>query len=182
MTQTILHIDASARNAGSVTRDLSQRVVDAFPGATILRRDLAEVHLPQLDETWVGATFTPPDQRSADQQAALHLSDALVDELERADTLVIGTPIYNFSVPAALKLWIDQIARAGRTFEYTDQGPRGLLADKQVILAIASGGTAIGSEVDFATPYLTHVLGFLGLTDVTVVTQDSLAAFTARAA
>jgi len=182
MTQTILHIDASARNEGSVTRDLSRKVADAFPQAKILRRDLADAVIPQIDEAWVGATFTPPDQRSDDQKAALALSDILVDELERADKIIIGTPIYNFSVPAALKLWIDQVARAGRTFEYTEKGPRGLLSDKEVIIAVAAGGTAIGSDVDYATPYLRHFMGFLGLTNVTVVTQDSLAAFTDQAA
>ncbi|MEM9845232.1 MAG: NAD(P)H-dependent oxidoreductase [Pseudomonadota bacterium] len=182
MPHAILHIDASAREADSITRVLSQKVVEAFPQATILRRDLADAPLPQIDETWVGATFTPPEQRTEDHRAALRLSDTLVDELESADTIVIGTPIYNFSVPAALKLWIDQVARVGRTFEYTAEGPNGLLKGKKVVIAIAAGGTVIGSQIDFATPYLKHFMGFLGLTDVTVVTQDDVAGFIARAA
>lgn len=182
MPHTILHIDASARDTGSITRDLSKQLVGTFPTANILRRDLGDAPLPQIDETWVGATFTPPDQRSEDQKTALQLSDTLVDELENADTIVIGTPIYNFFVPASLKLWIDQVARVGRTFEYTAEGPKGLLKGKKVIVAIASGGTSIGSDADHATPYLKHVLRFLGITDVKIVTQDSLAEFTADAA
>lgn len=182
MTQTILHLDASARHEGSVTRDLSQKLTKAFANATVTRRDLAANPVPQIDEQWVGATFTPPDQRSAEQKSALALSDILVDELEQADKIIIGTPIYNFSIPSALKAWVDQVARAGRTFEYTAQGPRGLLSGKEVIIAVSAGGTAIGSDIDFATPYLTHVFNFLGLTNVTFVTKDEVEAFTANAA
>lgn len=182
MTQTVLHIDASARSKGSATRDMSRKIVDALTAERVIRRDLAAAPLPQVDETWVAATFTPKDQRSGLQNDALGLSDTLVDELERADTIVIGTPIYNFTAPAALKAWIDQVARVGRTFEYTAEGARGLLSDKSVIVAIASGGTTLGSDIDFATPYLRHIMGFLGLTDVSIVTQDDIETFVQRAA
>lgn len=164
----ILHIDASARINGSVSRDLSARIVARFEGAEVTRRDLNDT-LPHIDETWVGATFTPADVRSDAQKDALALSDSLVEEVEAADIIVIGLPIYNFSVPASLKAWIDQITRAGRTFQYTEEGPQPLLSGKRAILAIASGGVPIDSPVDFATPLLRTALGFNGISEVEVV-------------
>ena len=174
MTKTILHIDASARRTGSATRDLSHCVVQHLGAERIIRRDLASP-LPLLTEDWIAANFTPADQRDAVQRDQLALSDELVNELQRADTIVIGLPIYNFSVPAAFKAWIDLVARAGLTFSYTENGPKGLLEGKRAVLAIASGGTAVGSEIDFATDYAKHVLGFIGITDVDVVAADQLA-------
>lgn len=104
----------------------------------------------------------------------LALSDTLVGELKSADTIVIGTPVYNFAVPAALKAWIDLVARARETFQYTEDGPVGLLQGKKAYVIIASGGTKVGSEIDFAGNYLKHVLGFIGITDVTIVAADQL--------
>lgn len=173
MTKTILHIDASARREGSTTRDLSARIVNHLGADRIIRRDLA-TPLPLLTEAWVSANFTPADQRSAMQQDQLSLSDELVTELQQADTLVIGLPIYNFSVPAAFKAWIDLIARVGVTFSYSESGPKGLLDGKRAVLAVASGGTAVGSDVDFATTYAKHVLGFIGIHDVEIVAADQL--------
>ena len=164
MTKTILHIDASARRTGSATRDLSARIVQHLGANRIIRRDLA-TPLPLLTEDWITANFTPADQRDATQRDLLALSDELVKELQQADTVVIGLPIYTFSVPAAFKAWIDLVARAGLTFSYTENGPKGLLEGKRAILAIASGGTAVGSEIDFATGYARHVLGFIGIHD-----------------
>ncbi len=174
MTKTILHIDASARRTGSTTRDLSARIVQHLGAGRIIRRDLA-TPLPLLTEDWIAANFTPADQRDATQRDRLALSDELVKELQQADTVVIGLPIYNFSVPAAFKAWIDLVARAGLTFSYTEAGPKGLLEGKRAILAIASGGTAVGSEIDFATGYARHVLGFIGIHDVDVVAADRMA-------
>ncbi|EEX09795.1 fmn-dependent NADH-azoreductase 1 [Ruegeria lacuscaerulensis ITI-1157] len=174
MTKTILHIDASARRTGSTTRDLSARIVQHLGAGRIIRRDLA-TPLPLLTEDWITANFTPADQRDATQRDLLALSDELVKELQQADTVVIGLPIYNFSVPAAFKAWIDLVARAGLTFSYTESGPKGLLEGKRAILAIASGGTAVGSEIDFATGYARHVLGFIGIHDVDVVAADRMA-------
>ena len=134
-------------------------------------RDLA-AGLPFVTEAWVGANFTDEADRSEDQKAALSLSDILVNELFAADTLVIGVPIYNFGVPAALKAWIDMIARARKTFHYTANGPEGLLTGKQAFIVIVSGGTQMGSEIDFATGYLRHILGFIGITDVTFIAAD----------
>ncbi|WP_170452966.1 FMN-dependent NADH-azoreductase [Ruegeria arenilitoris] len=174
MTKTILHIDASARRTGSATRDLSARIVQHLGAGRIIRRDLA-TPLPLLTEDWITANFTPADQRDATQRDLLALSDELVKELQQADMVVIGLPIYNFSVPAAFKAWIDLVARAGLTFSYTENGPKGLLEGKRAILAIASGGTAVGSEIDFATGYARHVLGFIGIHDVDVVAADRMA-------
>lgn len=174
MTHTVLHLDASARLTGSASRDLSQQIVDRLQATDIIRRDLTDA-LPQITEGWVGANFTPADDRSDEQRALLSLSDTLVEELQRADTIVIGTPIYNFAAPAALKAWVDLIARAGLTFAYTETGPKGLLAGKRAIVAIASGGTALGSEIDFCSGYLRHILGFVGITDVQFVAADQMA-------
>ncbi|MEM6659756.1 MAG: NAD(P)H-dependent oxidoreductase [Pseudomonadota bacterium] len=174
MTRTILHIDASARRTGSATRDLSDRIVQHLDAGRIIRRDLA-TPLPLLTEDWIAANFTPADARDAVQRDQLALSDELVSEIQQADTLVIGLPIYNFSVPAAFKAWIDLIARAGLTFSYTENGPKGLLEGKRAVLAVASGGTAVGSEIDFATGYAKHVLGFIGIHDVHVIAADQLA-------
>lgn len=173
MTHSILRIDASARREGSVSRDLSDRIIARFSDATVITRDLA-AGLPLINETWVGANFTPKDGRSDDQHKALGLSDDLIAELQAADTVVIGLPIYNFGVPATLKAWVDLIARAGVTFQYSENGPEGLLTGKRAIIAVASGGTEAGSPIDFATGYLRHILGFIGITDVDFVTADQL--------
>jgi FMN-dependent NADH-azoreductase len=173
MTQTLLHIDSSARGTGSTSRQLSDRIVTQLAPAQVIRRDLADP-LPQITEPWIGANFTPAADRDAAQRDLLALSDTLVDELRAADTIVIGTPIYNFTIPASLKAWIDLVCRVGLTFEYTPEGPRGLLAGKRVILAVASGGTQVGSEIDFATGYLRHILGFIGLDEVQIIAADRL--------
>ncbi|MCV3271788.1 FMN-dependent NADH-azoreductase [Roseobacter sinensis] len=174
MTQTILHIDSSARFDGSNTRQLSAAIVDKF-GGTVIRRDLTEA-IPQIDEAWVNANFTPVDQRSQAQRDALALSDTLVEEVKAADVIVIGVPVYNFGVPAALKAWVDQIARAGLTFQYTENGPVGLLHGKRAVIALATGGTPVGSEIDFASGYLRHIMGFIGITDVEIIAADRVMA------
>lgn len=171
----ILHIDSSARTTGSTTRALSAKIVAQLGDKDVTHRDLADA-LPQIDGDWVQANFTPAEDRTRGQIAKLALSDRLVSEIEAADVIVIGTPIYNFGVPAALKAWIDLVARAGRTFRYTADGPVGLLSGKRAIVAIASGGTEVGSDIDFASGYLRHVLGFLGITEVDIVSADRQAA------
>ncbi len=179
LTMTTLHIDSSARLQGSVTRDLSSQIVAKF-GGSVIRRDLRDA-LPQITEDWVNANFTPADQRDAVQIDTLALSDALIEELKAADTIVIGVPVYNFGIPTALKAWIDLVARAGVTFKYTDTGPVGLLDGKRAILAVASGGTQVGSDIDFATGYLRHVLGFIGIHDVEIIAADRVMAKGAEA-
>ena len=174
MTKTVLHIDSSARRTGSVSRDLTAQIVARLGADEVVHRDLA-TPLPLLDEAWIGANFTPADQRSDEQKQLLAQSDALVEELKAADTLVIGAPIYNFSVPAGLKAWIDLVARVGLTFAYTEEGPAGRLEGKRAIIAVASGGTEAGSAIDFASGYLRHMLGFMGITEVEIVAADTLA-------
>jgi FMN-dependent NADH-azoreductase len=173
MTNHVLRIDASARHDGSVSRDLTEKVIAKLAPKDITIRDLS-TPLPLIDSTWIGANFTPADARSDNQKSTLALSDTLIEEVKAADTLVIGLPIYNFGVPSAFKAWIDLVARAGITFRYTENGPEGLLTGKRAILAVASGGTEVGSDYDFATSYARHILGFIGITDVSVVAADRL--------
>ena len=174
MTHTVLHIDASARRDGSESRALSAGIVARLAPEVCIRRDLADP-LPLIDADWLAAGATAPETRSPEQVMKLALSETLIGELQAADTIVIGTPIYNFAVPAGLKAWIDQVARAGRTFRYTEAGPEGLLTGKRAIVAVASGGTRLGSEIDFASGYLRHMLGFMGITDVQFVAADGMA-------
>ncbi|WP_106753108.1 FMN-dependent NADH-azoreductase [Pannonibacter carbonis] len=176
-TPTILKIDASARKAGSMTRELTDtlvtRLLDTHPSARVLTRDVS-AGLPVVDEAWVGANFTDPAERSSEQKLKLALSDTLVAELKAADVLVIAAPIYNFGIPASLKAWVDLVARARETFRYTENGPEGLLKGKKAYVVVASGGVPVNSPVDFATPYLKQVLAFIGITDVTVIAADQL--------
>lgn len=168
----ILRIDGSMRRAGSISRQLTDEVIDHLTNealdANVQTRDLA-IPLPHVTEEWINANFTDPDDRTEAQRNALALSDSLVEELEVADTIVIGLPIYNFGAPAAVKAWIDLVARAKRTFRYTENGPEGLLTGKTAYIVVASGGTGMGTEIDFATDYLNFALGFLGIKDVKVI-------------
>ena len=174
MSNTLLRIDTSARKTGSVSRQLTDAIIDRLSPDTVVTRDLAEA-LPQIDEIWVGANFTPADQRSDDQRTKLELSDQLIEELRAADTIVIGLPIYNFGVPTALKAWIDLVARVGETFAYTETGPKGLLEGKKAYIAMASGGVPAGSPVDYATTYLKQVLSFIGIDEIEMVAADGMA-------
>ena len=169
----VLRIDSSARRTGSISRDLNDRILARMPDAQVTVRDLAD-GMSLIDENWIGANFTPKDERTVEQQEILAVSDALVSEIQEADILLIGLPIYNFGVPAALKAWIDQVARAGVTFKYSDTGPVGLLEGKRAIVTVASGGTEAGSDIDFATGYIRHVLSFIGITEVDFVNADQM--------
>jgi len=172
-TVKVLRIDASGRRDQSSTRALTDNLIDAledrYSSVEVVRRDLAR-SIPHVDQNWIEANFTPEEERNAGHKQQLHYSDSLVDELKAADVIVIGVPIYNFGIPAALKAWVDMVARARLTFRYTENGPEGLLRGKKVYLVVASGGVAVDSEVDFATPYMRHALAFLGITDVEVIT------------
>ena len=173
----VLEIAASGRSDGSVSRSLSADLIAALEDRhgriELNRRDLGK-GVPFVDEAWINANFTPPEERGAEQRAVLAESDGLVAELKAADVLVIATPIYNFGVPAALKAWIDMVARARLTFRYTEDGPKGLLTGKKAYVIVASGGVPVDSAVDFATPYLRHALSFIGITDVEVIAADRL--------
>lgn len=171
----VLRIDSSAQIETAQSRRLADRIIDGLrergrsPQVTV--RDLADP-LPQIDRAWIAANATPADERTEDQRATLALSDALIGEIEAADTLIIGAPVYNFGVPASLKLWIDLICRARRTFAYSENGPKGLMTGKTAIVCFASGGTPFGSEIDFASGYIRHVLGFIGIGDVTFIAAE----------
>lgn len=171
---TILRIDSSARHADSVSRELVSRLIDRIPGdANISARDLAH-GVPLLSEETLAAMWTPAGDRSDVHNAELAIADEYIAELMNADTIVIGLPIYNFGPPAALKAWADLVARAGTTFRYTENGPEGLVTDKPVYVVVASGGVPVGSPMDLASTWLTTFLGFLGLTNVTVIAADQL--------
>ena len=173
----VLAVNASGRTAGSATRQLSRDLIaaldDRYGNVAVTSRDLAD-GVPFVDQAWIEANFTPTESRSAEQREALSYSDSLVAELQAADIVVIGAPVYNFSIPAALKAWIDMIARARLTFRYTENGPEGLLKDKKAYLVVATGGVPVGSPVDFATPYLRHALSFIGIDDVEIIAAEKL--------
>lgn len=165
----ILRIDSSAKLEGSHSRGLIDRLLqDLDTDGRVASRDLVDP-IPQIDAAWIAANTTPEEERTDAHRQTLALSDALVDELEAADLIVIGLPVYNFGVPASLKAWIDQVCRARRTFRYSPDGPVGLLEGKRAIVVYAAGGTAMGSDIDFASGYLRHVLGFIGIKDVSFV-------------
>lgn len=166
MASNTLLIHSSARHSGSVTRMLADEVAQTL-GAPITVRDVS-AGLPVVTEDWITA------RDSGEHAPILGTSAALIDELRAHDTLVIAVPVYNFSIPAALKTWIDQVARAGQTFRYTQNGPEGLLTGKKAYVVVASGGTPVDGPWDYATPYMRHVLGFIGITDVTVIAADAL--------
>ena len=177
MAKTVLVINASGSLEGSATRAATSQLVASLSPTKVISRDLAETPLPQIDEAWIKSRLVPADQQSDADRDTLALSDELIAEIKAADVIVIGLPVYNFGMPAALKAYIDLIARPRVTFAYTEGGPVGLLEGKRAIVAVASGGTKIDSAGDFATPHLRHVLGFIGIDDVTVhAAQDLLAA------
>lgn len=172
----ILHIISSPRS-NSYSRQLGHQIVEkllsAHPGSTVLERDLTISPLPHLEEVFVQGIFTPAETRTLEQQAAVRHSDEVIEQVLAADVLVIGSPMYNFSISSSLKAWLDHLVRAGVTFSYGATGPQGLVTGKKVYLALASGGVySEGSPMaiyDFMAPYLKPVLGFIGLTDVEVV-------------
>jgi FMN-dependent NADH-azoreductase len=168
----ILQINSSLRGADSEsTRVASQivaRLVAANPTALVTVRDLAARPHPELDGTALGALFTPADQRNGEQAARVALDDALIAEIQAADAVVIGAPMYNFGMPTQLKAWFDAIARAGVTFRYTEAGPEGLLKGKKVFVATARGGI-YPADADPQVPHIRMLLNFLGMTDNTFV-------------
>ena len=166
----ILQINSSARSTGSESTRLADNIVAklqaANPGATLIRRDLAANPHPVLDEPALQALFTPADQRTAEQAARVALDDALIAQVQAADTIVIGSPMYNFGITVQLKAWFDAIARAGVTFKYGATGPVGLLTGKKVYVAVARGGMHKDTANDAQLAHLKAFLGFVGLIDV----------------
>ena len=174
----ILQINASPRrgdaNSTKLAKQVSERLQASHADATLTVRDLGEQPVTVLDETALGALFTPADQRSAEQAAVVAEYDALIAEVQSHDAIVLGVPMYNFGVPVQLKAWIDAIARAGVTFRYTENGAEGLLKGKTVYVALARGGLYRDTPNDSQVPYLKTVLGFLGLTDVRFIYAEGL--------
>jgi len=178
----ILQINSSARSTGSESTRLADAIVArlqaANPGATVARRDLAATPHPVLDEAALQALFTPADQRTAEQAARVALDDALIAQVQAADAIVIGSPMYNFGITVQLKAWFDAIARAGVTFKYGATGPIGLVTGKKVYVVVASGGVYSAGPAagyDHVTTYLRAALGFLGMTDVTFILAEGVA-------
>lgn len=175
----ILQINSSARSEGShstrLANTITARVQAANPAATVAVRDLSRQPHPALDESALGALFTPAEQRTAEQAARVALDDALIAEIQAADVVVLGAPMYNFGISTQLKNWIDAISRARVTFQYTDKGPEGLLKGKKVYVALTRGGAYRDTPADSQVPYLKTIFTFLGMTDVQFVYAESLA-------
>jgi FMN-dependent NADH-azoreductase len=181
---TLLHLDSSPLYGRSVSRQLTDAFVtqwkSSHPNGTVVDRDLNATTIPPVTAEWVGAAYTPDEARTPHQKELLALSDTLLSELEQADEYVFGVPMHNFGVPSVLKLWIDEIARVGRTFSYSDGTPKGLLTGKKATFIVATGGTydlqTQMASSNFVEPYLRSVFGFLGVTDVTFLTTGGTAA------
>jgi len=171
----ILRVDSSAKTENSESRRLTDRIIDGLKtngkSLDVTVRDLNE-SLPQVNTAWIEANNTPSDDQTDEHKKTLALSNTLVGEIEAADTLIIGVALYNFSITASLKLWIDLVCRARKTFAYVDGSPKGLMTGKKAIICFASGGTPFESNIDFASGYLRHILGFIGITDVTFISAD----------
>lgn len=181
--QTLLQLNSSLYSHDGQSSRLADRFVAgwraAHPGATVIERDLAREPVPHLSAERFGALLAQPEARTAGQQALVDYSDALVAELEKADVIVLGLPLYNFGVPSTLKAYFDHVARAGVTFKYTENGPVGLLKGKKVYVFAARGGLYSGTAADTQTPYVRQFLGFLGLDDIEFVYAEGLAIGTA---
>ena len=174
--KNILLIQSSPRGSASLSQKVAQSVVDdlqaRYPGGKVVVRDLAQNPPPHVGLDFVIGSYAPAEKRTPDQAKAIAVSDALIDELLAADIVVIGAPMHNFGPPSTLKAWIDHIARVGRTFSYGANGPEGLVKGKRAILVLARGGVysnGPAKSFDFQEPYLRTVLGFIGITDVSVV-------------
>ena len=184
---TLLRVDSSPMFQASVSRRLTEEFVRRWealhPGGKLIARDLTKTGLAPVTAEWVRAAYTSEESRSTDERQLLAVSDSLIAELEAADEYVIGAPMHNFSIPSTVKLWIDLIARAGKTFAYVDSQPKGLLQGKKATFLVASGGkydpgTALAS-FNFVEPYLRTVFAFLGVTDTAFIKAGGTAALRA---
>jgi FMN-dependent NADH-azoreductase len=175
---TILQLNSAARSQGAqstlLANELTTKLQQSNADAKVVVRDLLANALPHLDESVLGAFFTPAENRTAEQAAIVAKSDALIAELQAADVIVIGAPMYNFGISSQLKAYFDWISRAGVTFRYTENGPEGLVKGKKVFVVAARGGKYAGTANDSHTPYLKTFLGFLGMTDVSFIYAEGL--------
>ena len=174
----VLVIESSARQQGSVSRELTQQLITnwqaAHPADQIQVRDLAAEPVPHLDATLLGGWMTPSEQQSDAEKAALARSNQLTDELLAADVLVLAAPMYNFAIPSTLKAWLDHVLRAGVTFKYSETGPQGLLTGKRAFVLTARGGIYAGSGLDHQEPYLRQALAFIGIHDVQFIHAEGM--------
>jgi FMN-dependent NADH-azoreductase len=169
----VLVIESSARQQGSISRQLTEQFIQqwqaAYPGDQVTVRDLALQSVPHLDSSLLGGWMTPVAQQTEAEQAALLRSNNLTEELLAADVLVLAAPMYNFAIPSTLKAWLDHVLRAGVTFKYTETGPQGLLSGKRAFVLTARGGIYAGTGLDHQEPYLRQVLGFIGIHEVSFI-------------
>lgn len=177
----LLHLDSSILGQNSVSRQLTAAVVDAVrqqhAAVSVSYRDLAGQPIAHLSGEIIGANFTAEADWSATQRSESALSNALIEEFLAADVLVIGAPMYNFSIPSQLKSWIDRVCAAGRTFKYTENGAQGLVGGKKVVIVSSRGGvysTEQGQLMDFQEDYLRSVLGFLGISDIAFIRAEAV--------
>ena len=178
----LLLVTSSLFGEASQTRQIAREFVATWqrgnPGTRVVERDLTPETMPHLTQATLGAVMTPVDKRTPEQAALAGFADALIAEVEAADTIVLAAPMYNFTIPTTLKAWLDHIARAGRTFRYTATGPVGLLKDKKVVVVTGRGGVYSGESparaLDFQEPYLRAILGFVGITDVEFIHIEGL--------
>jgi len=175
---TLLKINASLFSANGQSSQLAERFAAAWqashPGSRIVERDLAANPVPHLDGARFMAFLAKPEERSAEQQAVVDFSDALIAELRAADVIVIGLPMYNFGIPSQLKAYFDHLARAGVSFRYTAAGPEGLITGKKAYILAARGGVYAGTPKDSQTAYVRDFLGFIGMTDVEFIYAEGL--------
>jgi FMN-dependent NADH-azoreductase len=177
---TLLRIDSSARR-NSVSRQLTQAFIETWkkenPAGQVIERDLAATPLPLITDEWAFAVHSDPATLTPAQRETLSVSDALIEELLVADTIVVGAPMYNFTISAPLKAWIDQIVRVGRTVLWGQKGPEGVLKGKKVVVLTSRGGAyrpgTPTAQFDYQEQYLRHILGFIGLTDVTFIHAEN---------
>ncbi|WP_330115158.1 FMN-dependent NADH-azoreductase [Pseudomonas sp. JS3066] len=174
----VLVIESSARQQGSVSRQLTQDFIAnwqaAYPADEITVRDLAVDQVPHLDADLLGGWMKPADQQSDSEKASLQRSNLLTEELLAADVLVMAAPMYNFAIPSTLKSWLDHVLRAGVTFKYTETGPKGLLTGKRAFVLTARGGIYSGSPLDHQEPYLRQAMSFIGIHDVIFIHAEGL--------
>ncbi|MEO9274969.1 NAD(P)H-dependent oxidoreductase [Marinomonas sp. 5E14-1] len=170
----IWHIDSSARNEQSHSKRLTKQFVETLSNKTTVETNALDVSagLPFLNDLMVTSYFTPDDQRTEEQKSVISVSNNIVKSAKESDVWVIGIPVYNFFAPASFKAFIDLLCRAKETFSYGENGPVGLLENKKVFVVITSGGTQIGSDQDFLTPWLIHCLNFIGVSDVQFIKAD----------
>lgn len=174
----VLVIESSARQQGSVSRQLTAEFMarwqQAHPQDVVVVRDLALEPVPHLDADLLGGWMKPAAERTPAEQSALERSERLTAELLAADVLVLAAPMYNFAIPSTLKAWLDHVLRAGVTFQYTAQGPQGLLQGKRAVVLTARGGVHAGGPLDQQEPYLRQALGFIGIRDVRFIHAEGL--------